>query len=92
MMLEIVGGVLCGLLGLLAGRWLFVRPPCAWRHALSVPGPLLVRTQVLTREQNTIEGRSGEAKRHQVYARLIKDFPETSHRVLARAIEDALAD
>lgn len=32
----------------------------------------------------------GEAKRHQVYAALIKSFPRASKRVLARAIEDAI--
>ena len=34
--------------------------------------------------------RSGEGKRHAVYAALIKLFPEASHRSLSRAIEDAI--
>lgn len=34
--------------------------------------------------------RSGEAKRHQVYAALMKRFPGESKRVIARAIEAAL--
>ena len=33
---------------------------------------------------------SGENKRHQVYARLLKDFPHRSHRKIALAIEAAL--
>ena len=32
----------------------------------------------------------GEAKRHQVYARLIKTYPTVSKRRLSRAIEDAV--
>ena len=32
----------------------------------------------------------GEAKRHQVYARLIKVYPTVSKRLLSRAIEDAV--
>lgn len=33
---------------------------------------------------------SGESKRHQVYARLLKDYPEARKRHLALAIELAL--
>ena len=33
---------------------------------------------------------SGEFKRHQVFARLIKEFPQVEHRKLALAIELAL--
>ncbi len=35
---------------------------------------------------------SGEAKRHQVYARLMKEFPDASKRDLGLAIEVALID
>ncbi len=35
-------------------------------------------------------GMSGEAKRHQVYARLIKDFPESTRKDIALAIELAM--
>ena len=35
---------------------------------------------------------SGEAKRHQVYARLIKQFPEARKKDLSLAIELALHD
>ena len=34
---------------------------------------------------------SGEAKRHQVYAQLIKQFPGVPHRTIARTIESALS-
>ena len=39
---------------------------------------------------DTVEEWSGEAKRHQVYARLIKQFPEANKRDLALAIELSL--
>ena len=48
------------------------------------------RAWELVREQDTVPDRSGESKRHQVYARLIKEFPDVPKRVLARAIEDAV--
>lgn len=34
--------------------------------------------------------RSGEAKRHQVYAALLKLFPSRTKREISKAIEDAL--
>lgn len=46
--------------------------------------------RTLVRHQVVYRDRSGEAKRHQVYAYLIKAFPEESKRRLSRAIEDAL--
>ena len=50
---------------------------------------VITRASELTRAQ---AGRdvSSEAKRHAVYARLIKDFPDVSRRELALAIEIAL--
>ena len=55
------------------------------------PSVVQLRAQALTEEQDARwPERSGEAKRHQVYSRLLKDFPETPRRILARAIEDAL--
>lgn len=54
-------------------------------------GPLLARAVALVAEQEARwPDRDGEAKRHQVYAALIKAFPGESKRVIARAIEDAL--
>lgn len=44
--------------------------------------PLVARVEPLPQ--------SGEWKRHQVYAALLKQFPATPKRVIARAIEDAL--
>jgi len=56
-----------------------------------VVDPILARARVLTAEQDERWGdRDGEAKRHQVYSRLIKEFPDRQKRELARAIEDAL--
>jgi hypothetical protein len=35
-------------------------------------------------------GRSGEAKRHQVYSQLLKQFPDRNKRAVAKAIEAVL--
>ena len=46
-------------------------------------------TELTQAADTTLQG--GEAKRHAVYARLIKDFPMTPKRELGLAIELALA-
>jgi len=54
------------------------------------PSPALVeRARVLCREQEQ-PGVSGEYKRHQVYARLIKEYPAAAKRTLGLAIELSL--
>jgi hypothetical protein len=50
---------------------------------------LIKRAQELTK-QFELPGYSGEYKRHQVFAMLIKEYPEVSQRVLALAIEIGL--
>lgn len=72
-----------------------------WLHALATwiaPAPVavfrdpiveLARRLCALQEANWPE-RSGESKRHQVYAQLLKDFPSASRRDISRAIEDAL--
>ena len=50
---------------------------------------LLKRAVMLTQDVEHIH-LSGEAKRHQVYARLIKEFPDVARRQLSRTIEEAL--
>lgn len=53
--------------------------------------PVVILARTLVQEQETRwPDRSGEAKRHQVYAQLLDAFPETPKRALSRAIEDAL--
>ena len=52
---------------------------------------LRARIEALTALQE-IPGLSGEAKRHQVYARLIKDFPRMTRREISLAIEVALSE
>lgn len=53
--------------------------------------PIVWRALALVNEQDARwPERSGEAKRHQVYALLLKEFPDTSKRSVSRAIEDAL--
>lgn len=54
-----------------------------------VPPEIFARARALTNDaETTLTG--GEAKRHAVYARIIKEFPATSKRELALAIELAL--
>lgn len=64
-----------------------------WAPTISPPtlvnAEVLERAKVLTSTQPAAMG--GEAKRHAVYARLIKDFPQHSKRELALAIELALS-
>lgn len=51
---------------------------------VAVAGPLCA-------EMEKISGVSGEWKKHQVYATLIKQFPAVKKRVLSHAVEMALA-
>ena len=57
--------------------------------AATVSKPVFDRAGVLARDADTTLS-GGEAKRHQVYAKLIKDFPIVNKRELALAIELAL--
>lgn len=75
-------------------KWLLAKldPPVSGGWVM-IPVPaddLLDRARVLTQAQESYAGRSGEAKRHQVYAQLWKEFPERSKRQMARTIEAAL--
>ena len=70
-------------------RHFLTRFKAAWRMHYSFDPLLLEHTTTLVREANRLEG-SGEFKRHQVYAKLIKQYPHTSHQRLALAIEVAL--
>jgi hypothetical protein len=60
----------------------------AWRMTGALEPTLLARAQELVRDCEA-RPESGEWKRHQVYARLIKEFPHTSRTSLAMAIEVA---
>lgn len=53
------------------------------------PDGLFQRAVVLVRDADKLDG-SGEAKRHQVYARLIKEFPARSKRDISLSIEAGL--
>lgn len=74
-------------------RWL--RALATW---VDVPPALpadavLTLARTLVQEQETRwPDRSGEAKRHQVYAALLEMFPATPKRTLSRVIEAALED
>ena len=53
---------------------------------------LLSRARELTKlaEETHVGSGFGEARRHQVYARLIKEFPSWSRRAISLVIEAAL--
>ena len=51
---------------------------------------ILPAARIVTQKWGKKEGLSGEAKRHQAYARLIKEFPEAKHQDIAFAIELAV--
>jgi len=65
-----------------------------------VPAPLEARARVLVAEQTERYAGlseykwsvSGESRRHQVYARLVKEFPDVRRRVISLAIELSLGD
>jgi hypothetical protein len=71
-------------------RWLKI--VLTWLEGPPVQGsdPVLAIARTLVRMQQTWPDRSGEAKRHQVYASLLKTFPDATPRRLSRVIEDAL--
>lgn len=77
-------------------RWLRLAADWLDPPVVVVPpdqGPLLARAGELVGVAERIFGAGfGEAKRHQVYARLTKDFPDISRRVISRAIEAALGE
>jgi hypothetical protein len=50
----------------------------------------LAHPLIAAQDADSAEGTSGEYKRHQVYARLLKTHPETPKRDLALAIELAV--
>ena len=66
-------------------RWL--RRLVAWLDP--TPIPVEQRALVLVTAANLSVG-SGEYKRHHVYARLIKEFPDVPHNQLGLAIETAV--
>jgi hypothetical protein len=69
----------------------WLRRLAAWIDEPPPLDALAERAYALVRhEESQNPHSSGESKRHQVYARLIKEFPTRSKRVLSRAIEDAL--
>ena len=58
---------------------------------LAIRADLRVRAETLvTQYQRKQAHHSGEYRRHQVYAELIKEFPKTPHRDLSLAIEMAV--
>lgn len=63
-----------------------------WLDAPSVAStPLAHMAEILVRQaEDTHSHASGEHRRHQVYARLLKEFPLESKRTLSQAIETAV--
>lgn len=77
---------------ILVGAWL--RSGRTAPLPVASPDPQVVdlfraRVQTLTAEVDGWDA-SGEAKRHRVYAQLIKEFPGKSKREIAFVIEDVL--
>jgi len=66
-------------------------PPVAPVALVVDRGPLFDRARVLIAAVEPIH-LSGEARRHQVYARLIKEFPAERRRDLAFLIEQVLQE
>lgn len=58
---------------------------------LEPDSPALARARALVAAADALKDASGEYKRHQVYARLLKEFPRESKRAISRAIEEALS-
>ena len=54
-----------------------------------IPTAVLIAARQLTAQWKDSDA-SGEYKRHQVYAALLKRYPQESKRVLGRAIEEVL--
>lgn len=58
-----------------------------------IPDPLLVRAKQLVAEADlSYPAGYGEAKRHHVYSRLLKEFPHRVHSRIGLAIELAVRD
>lgn len=72
--------------------WLLKRYASDAVYLLVPKDALLARAQFLTTAQERIDGRSGEAKNHQVRAALMKEFPDAAQRQISRAIEAAIGD
>mgnify|MGYP001558843935 CR=1 FL=1 len=66
-----------------------IRTSAVQTWSASLSGDTFERVKTLVSEWSGLSG-SGEAKRHQVYARLIKEFPNVLKRDLGLAIEMAL--
>ncbi len=54
------------------------------------PTSLDLRASVLVRQAEALQDVSGEWKRHQVYAQLMKEYPEVSKRDISLVIEQTL--
>ena len=64
------------------------KPDCTERHWPMLPDGLLDRATVLAADVDTRYPTGyGEAKRHDVYARLVKEFPRASRRSIGLAVE-----
>lgn len=73
--------------------WLLKRYAEEHLHLLVPQDALLASAKDLVQAQQAqYPERSGEAKRHQVFAALLKDFPDAKARSVALAIEAALGD
>jgi hypothetical protein len=82
--------LLHGLLVTLDGWLLWLDPPPV--RPAPAPDPIRELARTLIAAQAAYADRSGEAKRHQVYAALIKAFPTAKHRDLGLLIEHVVQE
>ena len=87
-------GALMFFLGFVAGFLVKSRPVVVIFPAPEPAGqdsPLVARARILVADAERANA-SGEYKRHQVYARLLKEFPAERRRGCSKAIEKAMDD
>ena len=69
-------------------RWL--RRIAEWLDPLHDPILLARAKELVEKWEKELGPGFGEAKRHQVYAKLLKEFPAIAKRVISATIEEAL--
>lgn len=67
-------------------------PPVTRLFFTDLPPELAERTRFWVSKWDENRAVGGEHKRHQVYARLIKEFPDHPHHLLGRAIEVVVSE
>ena len=95
MMMDVIVGLLLTLLACAPGVGFWIGFKIGRKERPVRPPPLTPSTALIERARQLVLREEagpgdGESRRHRVYAKLIKEFPAVSRRVLSRAIEDSL--